>query len=199
MRPGASLCSAAPMAEDAGEVTVLLQRAANGDAAARSRLAEVVYAELRAMAAMQLRALRGGTLQPTALVHEAWLKLAGDGAYHNRRHFLGVAGKAMRSVLVDHVRAVRAAKRGGHAERRPLDEAVAFYENGEVDLLDLDEALGELERDDAQLARWVEMRFFGGLTNGEIAAIDAVSESTVERGWRAARARLASRLGGRSA
>lgn len=180
---------------DPGELTVLLQRAANGDAAARERLAEAVYAQLRSMAASQLRALRGATLQPTALVHEAWLKLVGA-EYSNRQHFLGVAGKAMRSVLVDHVRAKKAQKRGGDAERRELDDAVAFYENGEVDLVDLDAALAELERDDAQLARWVEMRFFGGMTNGEIAAFDGCSESTVERGWRAARARLAVRLGG---
>ncbi|MBL8750012.1 MAG: RNA polymerase subunit sigma-70 [Planctomycetes bacterium] len=180
---------------DAGEVTVLLQRVAAGDAAARSRLAEVVYHELRAMAAMHLRGLRGSTLQPTALVHEAWLKLAGHGGYSGREHFLGVAGKAMRSVLVDHVRGRRAAKRGGDAVRRELDDAVAFYENGEVDLIDLDEALGELERDDPQLARWVEMRFFGGLANHEIAAVEGCSESTIERGWRAARARLAQRLG----
>lgn len=173
---------------------MLLQRAAAGDAVARSRLAEVVYHELRAMAVMHLRGMRGSTLQPTALVHEAWLKLAGHDAYSGREHFLGVAGKAMRSVLVDHVRSKRAEKRGGGVGRRELDEAVAFYESGEVDLLDLDDALGDLERDDPQLARWVEMRFFGGLGNREIAVVEGCSESTIERGWRAARARLAHRL-----
>jgi RNA polymerase sigma factor (TIGR02999 family) len=178
------------------EVTVLLHKAATGDQETRARLTEVVYQELRSMAAIQLRSLRGATLQPTALVHEAWLKLAGHDEFASRQHFLGVAGKAMRSVLVDHVRARRAQKRGGEAVRRELDEAVAFYENGEIELLDLDEALGELERDDPQLARWVEMRFFGGMTNGEIAVLEGCSESTVERGWRAARARLARRLAG---
>lgn len=184
-------------ANPAGEVTVLLQRLAAGQDDARGRLAELVYAELRAIAATQLRGMRGQTLQPTALVHEAWLKLAGgDGDFANRRHFLGVAAKTMRSVLVDHVRRRRADKRGGGVAPTPLDETVGFLEQGEVDLLDLDEALGELERDDPVLARWVEMRFFSGMTNVEIAAVENVSESTVERGWRAARARLRSRLTG---
>ena len=180
-----------------GEVTVLLQCMAAGDSAAHARLADLVYIELRAIAAGQLRGMRGQSLQPTALVHEAWLKLVGSGAdYGSRRHFLGVAAKAMRSVLVDHVRARRAEKRGGEVAHTPIDEAVVFLEGGEVDLLDLEQALGELETDDPQLARWVEMRFFGGMTNAEVAALEAVSESTVERGWRAARARLRSRLGG---
>jgi len=130
-------------------------------------------------------------------VHEAWLRLAGgDGDFANRGHFLGVAAKAMRSVLVDHVRQRRSEKRGGGAPTTPLDEAAAFLEADEVDLLDLDEALGELERDEPDLARWVELRFFSGMTVPEIAVVDAVSESTVERGWRYARARLRSRLGG---
>ncbi len=183
----------------AGEVTVLLQHIAAGDAGARGRLAELLYAELRALAAAQLRGVRGQTLQPTALVHEAWLKLAGAGGdFASRRHFLGVAAKAMRSVLVDHVRRRRAEKRGGDLERTPLDDVAFELEAGEVDMLDLDEALAELERDDATLVRWVEMRFFSGMTNAEIASAEAVSESTVERGWRAARARLRSRLGGRA-
>ncbi len=183
-------------ASPSGEVTLLLQRIAAGHDDARGRLAELVYGELRAIAAVQLRGVRGQTLQPTALVHEAWLKLAHADDFANRRHFLGVAAKTMRSVLVDHVRRRRADKRGGDAVHTTLDDTVGFLEHGELDLLDLDDALGELERDDPLLARWVEMRFFGGMTNGEIAAIEHVSESTVERGWRAARARLRARLGG---
>lgn len=180
-----------------GEITTLLRHLATGDAGARARLAELVYEELRRMAARQLGPQRGQTMQPTALVHEAWLKLAGgDGTFQNRGHFLGVAGKAMRSVLVDHVRRKRAHKRGGDAATTPLDEAVAFLEAGEVDLLDLDGALAELAADDPVLARIVEMRFFAGMTNLEIAAFEGCSESTVERAWRAARARLRSRLGG---
>ncbi|MBK8099925.1 MAG: sigma-70 family RNA polymerase sigma factor [Planctomycetes bacterium] len=180
-----------------GQVTVLLQRIAEGSAVAREQLAELVYADLRAMAARELAAVRGHTLQPTALANEAWLRLAGrEAGLGNRQHFLGVAAKAMRSVLVDHVRRRRAIKRGGLAERCPLDESVAFLEAGEVDLLDLDAAMAELEADDPVLARQVELRFFGGMTNGEIAAVEHCSESTIERGWRVARARLRRRLSG---
>ncbi len=185
------------MSASPGDVTLLLQRLAAGQQDARGPLAELVYDELRRLAQGQLRGLRGQSLQATALVHEAWLKLAGGNPdYDNRRHFLGVAGKAMRSVLVDHVRRRRAEKRGGQVETTSLDEATTFLEAGEVDLLDLDLALAELERDDEILVRWVEMRFFGGMTNAEIAAAEGVSESTIERGWRAARARLRSRLTG---
>lgn len=181
-----------------GEVTALLQRVAAGQHDARGRLADLVYAELRGLADRQLRGVRGQTLQPTVLVHEAWLRLLGDSVaeFHNRQHFLGVAAKAMRSVLVDHVRRRRSLKRGGDVATGPLDDSVAFLEAGEVDLLDLDTALGELEASDPELARWVEMKFFSGMTNAEVAAIEGVSESTVERGWRFARARLRSRLGG---
>ncbi|HEX5054666.1 MAG TPA: ECF-type sigma factor [Planctomycetota bacterium] len=181
-------------APKAGEVTMLLRRMSEGSDDARGRLAELVYRELHAMAARELRGMRGGTLQPTALVHEAWLKLAGSSDFSNREHFLGVAGKAMRSVLVDYVRAKRAEKRGGGVQPQGLEQVVAFFEQGEVDLLDLDAALAELERDDPTLARWVEMRFFGGMNYAEIAAIEGCSESTVERGWRVARARLGQRL-----
>lgn len=181
---------------DSGDVTLLLQRIAAGSHDAEGQLADLVYGELRAMAAGQLRGMRGQTLQPTALVHEAWLRLSGgQGDFANRRHFLGVAAKAMRSVLVDHVRRRRAEKRGGDVETTPLDETTVFLEAGEVDLLDLEVALAELERDDPELARWVEMRFFSGLTNAEIALVEGVSESSVDRGWRAARARLRARLG----
>jgi RNA polymerase sigma factor (TIGR02999 family) len=181
-----------------GEVTMLLQQVAAGQHDARGRLAELVYDELRVLADRQLRGMRGQTLQPTVLVHEAWLRLLGDavGEFNNRQHFLGVAAKAMRSVLVDHVRKRKSQKRGGDVSTGPLDESVAFLEAGEVDLLDLDEALRELEASDADLARQVEMKFFSGMTNAEIAAVEGVSESTVERGWRFARARLRSRLDG---
>ena len=183
-----------------GEVTLLLQRIADGEHEARGRLCELVYGELRAMAAQQLRGMRGETLQPTVLVHEAWMKLVGSGSdFVGRQHFLGVAGKAMRSVLVDHVRKKRSQKRGGDVRQTPLDESVAFLEAGEVDLLDLDAALLELERTDSDLARWVELRFFGGMTNAEVAALEGVSESTVERGWRFARAHLRQRLEGGAA
>jgi RNA polymerase sigma-70 factor, ECF subfamily len=187
-------------ATPSGEVTVLLQRLANGQFEVRERLCELVYDELRTLASRQLRGAHGHALQPTALVHEAWLKLAAaDGDYSNRRHFLSVAAKAMRSVLVDHERRRRSQKRGGDVTTGRLDDSVAFLERGEVDLLDLDAALRDLENEDPVLARWVEMRFFSGMTNVEIAAAETVSESTVERGWRFARARLRQRLGGEAA
>jgi RNA polymerase sigma factor (TIGR02999 family) len=181
------------------EVTLLLRRISAGDAAARDRLIELVYAELRRLAGFHLRGAAGGTLQPTALVHVAWLRLqGGDGhVFESSRHFLGVASKAMRSVLVDHVRARRTAKRGAGEPASALDEAVAYLEAGEVELLDLDAALGALESDDAELARVVELRFFGGLSHEEIAAAEGCSLSTVERRWRLARARLRRELAGR--
>jgi RNA polymerase sigma factor (TIGR02999 family) len=149
------------------------------------------------MAERQLRGMRGQTLQPTALVHEAWLKMVDtDRDFQSRSHFLGVAAKAMRSVLVDHVRKKRTGKRGGDARHTPLDETVAFLESGEVDLIDLDMALGDLEKLDPNLVRWVEMRFFSGMTHDEIAAVEGCSTSTIERGWRVARARLRKTLGG---
>ncbi|MCC6410002.1 MAG: sigma-70 family RNA polymerase sigma factor [Planctomycetes bacterium] len=182
--------------QDRGEATLLLRRIADGDAGARARLVELVYGELRRLAASQLRGARGETLQPTALVHEAWLRLADADAFSDRRHFFAVASKAMRSVLVDHVRAKRTQKRGGGEQASPLDETVAHLEAGETDLLDLNVALEELEREDPELARLVELRFFGGLSHEEVAAAEGTSLSTIERRWRLARAWLARRLGG---
>ena len=183
---------------DPGEVTRLLDAWAGGDHAAFDGLFPLLYPQLKRIAGSHLRSERQGhTLQPTALVHEAWLKMVGsEGNFTNRQHFLGVASKAMRSVLVDHVRRKRAEKRGGQAQQTSLDDTVAFLEAGEVDLLDLDAALAELERDDPDLARCVELRFFSGMTNAEIAAFERCSESTIERAWRLARARLHRRLSG---
>jgi RNA polymerase sigma factor (TIGR02999 family) len=134
-------------------------------------------------------------------VHEAWLRLTGaSGAYADRGHFLAVAAKAMRSVLVDHSRARRAEKRGGDRERTSLDAAVLQFEGDSsgapVDLLDLDHAIDALEAEDPALAQLVELRFFSGMSHPEIAAVQACSLSTVERGWRLARAFLLQRLQG---
>lgn len=182
-----------------GEVTTLLRRMAAGCGTARGQLADLVYAELRDLAAAQLRGVRGHTLQPTAVVHEAWLRLAGAGGdYENRRHFLGVAAKAMRSVLVDHARRRAAEKRGGDRQRTPLDAVLVSLETDGVDLLDLDGALRELEAEDPPLAQLVELRFFSGMSHPEIAAVQRCSLSTVERGWRLARAFLWQRLGGQA-
>lgn len=183
--------------EISGEVTILLRRVADGCGLSQVRLAELAYAELRRLAAAQLRGMRGHTLQPTALVHEAWLRLAGSGAEHeNRGHFLAAAAKAMRCVLVDHSRRRLSEKRGGNRQRTSLDAVVQSFDCDEATLLDLDAALGDLERADAGLARLVEMRFFSGMTHPEIAAAQQCSLSSVERGWRLARAFLLQRLEG---
>ena len=181
------------------QVTQLLQRMSAGDARAANDLMPLVYGELRAPAAGLLRDERARhTLQPTALVHEAYLRLAGaeaSPAWEGHRHFLGVAAKAMRSVLVDHARRKPADKRGGGAERLPLEGIVAAFEERVPDLLALDEALDRLEAMDGELARLVELRFFGGLTIEETArALDA-SVPTVVRGWRVARLWLQREVG----
>ena len=173
--------------------TALLAQLARGDADAQAELYGALCAELRSVAAgLMGRQDPGHTLQPTALVHEAWIRLVqrGERSYENRRHFLGVAAKAMRSILVDHVRGKRAAKRGGDMVRHGLDEAVACLETGDTDLLDLDAALEQLQTDDPELAHLVELRFFCGLTQADAAAALDVSVSTVERMWRIARAHL---------
>lgn len=183
---------------DLERTTALLLELAAGDDRAQGRFYDAVCAELRSVAAGLMRQQDAGhTLQPTALVHEAWIRLVngGERTFENRRHFLGVAAKAMRSVLVDHVRGKSARKRGGDMVRRGLDEAIACLEAGDTDLLDLDEALENLQQDDPELARLVELRFFCGLTQQDVAAALDVSLSTVERMWRVARAQLHKNLG----
>ncbi|MBK8180944.1 MAG: sigma-70 family RNA polymerase sigma factor [Planctomycetes bacterium] len=184
---------------DVGHTTNLLRRFAAGDSQAQEPLYTAVCAELRRVAGGLMKETPPGhTLQPTALVHEAWIRLIGQAerTFVNRQHFLCVASKAMRSVLVDHVRAKRAMKRGGEHVRVDLDEAVAYLEAGETDLLDLEQALTELEQDDPELARVVELHFFGGLSQSEVSEVLGVSLSTVERSWRIARARLHRRMAG---
>jgi RNA polymerase sigma factor (TIGR02999 family) len=177
--------------------TVILQRLGQGDAGAEAELLALVYAELRGMADAELRGERvDHTLQATALVHEAWLRLVDGSAtdWTGRAHFYGAAARAMRQVLVDHARARGAAKRGGGRARTPLDESLALYESRALDVLALDEALQRLAAADARAARIVELRFFGGLEIAEIAAALDVSVPTVERSWRMARAWLRAEL-----
>lgn len=177
------------------QVTALLRRSSDGDPAAASALFEQLYGELRARA--QLVAGRAGaTLQPTALVHEAWLKLVPERSpsFADRAHFLRAAAAAMRSVLVDHIRARRTQKRGGDLQRIDLDAVAAVYDERAVDLLGLDEAMARLAGFDPQLAQIVELRFFAGLQMQEIGPVLAVSTSTVERGWRTACAWLRAEL-----
>jgi RNA polymerase sigma factor (TIGR02999 family) len=172
-------------------VTALLAAWERGDRAALDALLPSVYGELRAQAARALRRQPDGhTLQPTALVHEAYVRLAeqpGAGA-RSREHFFAVAALVMRSVLVDYARARRRAKRGGDRERVTLGGAnsVATPEPG-VDVLDLDEALSRLAARDPTKARVVELRYFVGLSIEETARVLSVSEATVSRHWTAAR------------
>jgi len=185
----------APGAARPGEATQLLQALTRGDTGASERLLEVVYAELRNLAASALRRERAGhTLQPTALVHEAWLRLVGrtDDHWDCRARFLGTAALAMRRVLVDHARARLRDKRGGGLEREPLDSRIAAGHDDleRLDVLALDQGLEELARLSPRAARVVELRFFAGLTEEEAAGVLGVSQPTVARDWRAARAWL---------
>ena len=173
----------------------LLERATTGDAQAASRLMPLVYDELRRLAASYLRRERHGqTLQATALVHEAYVRLIGPGdrPWTGRTHFLAIAALSMRQVLVDRARRRGAAKRGGAAQRLTLDDAMLAAPDpaGGVDLVALDDALTRLEALDRQQARIVELRYFGGLTVEETADAIGISPATVKRHWTLARAFL---------
>ena len=180
------------------DITRLLARWADGDAEAFEALMPVVYAELRKLAHHYLRQERPDhTLQPTALVHEAYLRLAGirDMELRNRAHFYGAAARIMRRVLVDHSRQRHALKRGGPAPAVvPFDEAIETPIDGTADLVALDEALGALEAIAPERARVVELRYFGGLSVDETADYLGVAPATVKRHWAFARAWLFKRL-----
>lgn len=183
--------------QSAEDVTRLLGDAASGDSDAARRLLPVVYEQLRALAGSFFRGQpQEHTLQATILVHEAFLRLADQsaGAFRDRTHFVAVAATAMRQILTDHARRVRAAKRGGGWQRVEVDVA-ADEGIARVDALALDEALTELETLDQRKHRIVELRSFGGLTVEEVAALLGVSKRTVESEWRGARAWLGSKLG----
>jgi RNA polymerase sigma-70 factor, ECF subfamily len=160
----------------------------------------LVYRQLRELAAHYLRHERGNhTLQPTALVHEAYLRLAGTRRmpFRNRTHFYGAAARVMRRILVDHARERRALKRGGpEPDRVPFDDALAVAADERFDLIALDEALSALERIAPDRARVVELRYFGGLSIDETAQFLDVSPATVKRFWEFARAWLYQRLEG---
>jgi RNA polymerase sigma factor (TIGR02999 family) len=176
-------------------VTELLRAWSRGDAAAQDELLPLIYQELRRRAAAQLRReRRGHTLQPTALVHEAYLRLVDqDVAWKSRAHFFSLASEMMRRVLVDHARGRKADKRAG-GTRVELDEALAISEERDVDLVLLDQALAELSDLDPRHGRIVELRFFGGLTLEETASVLGISPATVKREWTLARAWLYGRL-----
>jgi RNA polymerase sigma factor (TIGR02999 family) len=179
------------------DVTALLHAWGGGDLAARDELVVVVHQELRRRAAARLRRERPGhVLQPTALVHEAYLRLVGQRQtdWRNRAHFFALASEMMRRILVDHARRRKMDKRSGRWARVTLDEAVAQHDPSDVDLLDLDAALSELASFDPRKSRVVELRFFGGLSLEDIAETEGTSRATVERDWRVARTWLYRRL-----
>ena len=186
----------APLPDD---LTRLLLAWRDGEPGALDRLAPLVYDELRRQARRQLHGERAGhTLQPTALVHEAFLRLVEQrrAQWQNREQFFAVASRAMRRVLVDHARARMAAKRGDGQTLVALDEARAPSASPGVDVLALDRALDRLAGLDPRQARVVELRYFGGLTAPETAAALDVSLATVNRDWAMARAWLFRELGG---
>jgi RNA polymerase sigma-70 factor, ECF subfamily len=174
-------------------ITGLLHAWASGDHAALDALLPLVYDELRRQARRYMRAQpEGHTLQTTAVVHEAYLRLndAPSVPWKDRAHFFAVAAKAMRSILVDHARARRAAKRGGPARAITLDEGGIPAPESGVDVLALDEALGRLAELDPRKSQLVELRYFSGLGIDEAAAVLSISPATVKREWTTARAWL---------
>ena len=179
------------------DLTALLRDASEGDQNALDRLMPLVYGELRKIAASYLRQERKDhTLQPTALVHEAYLRLTHqkDVAWQNRAHFYGIAAQMMRRILVDHARKRQAAKRDASAWKVATAEVDGGAESA-PELLALDRALEELEKIDPQQAKIVELRFFGGLTVEETAEVAGISPRTVKREWRTAKAWLRREIG----
>ena len=184
---------------DPAAVTGLLRAWGEGDTEAGDRLMPLVYAELRKRAAAYLRRERPGhTLQPTALVHEAYMRMAGQdrAAWKNRAQFFGVAACMMRRILVDHARALNMAKRAGRLINVELQDDHAVVAAPDIDVLALDEALTRLAAFDARKTAVAELRFFSGLSVEETAQVLGVSVATVEREWQVARAWLYSALKG---
>ena len=188
-----------PVPEESGEVTALLRAWHAGDEDAYRRLGTMLYSELKQQAARYMRGEHiGDTLQTTALVHEVFLRLvdAGSADWQNRRHFLAVAGRTMRRVLVDAARTSAAAKRGAGATHVPIDSAVAADLPEPLDFVALDQALEKLSALDQRKVQVIELRFFAGLSVEETADVLDVSPDTVTRDWRLARSWLRRELGG---
>jgi RNA polymerase sigma factor (TIGR02999 family) len=181
------------------DVTRLLAEWHSGDDKALDELLSVVYDELHRLAGRYLQHGNPGlTLQTQDLIHEAFLRLVGqrDVDWQNRAHFFGIAARMMRRILTDHARRRSSARRGGGARRVELDNVPDVASEGAADIVAVDEALVELEEVDAELAKIVELRFFGGLEHDEIAAVLGVSNATVRRRFRVAKAWLYRRLSG---
>lgn len=182
----------------ARDVTQLLIDWNNGDRQALDRLMPMVYDELHRQAERYMRReRREHTLQPTALVNEAFLQLIDQTRvrWQSRTHFFGVAAQLMRRVMMLHARSQRAAKRGANVPRVPFEDTFMITDDRAADLVELDDALGALEAFDPRLARIVELKFFGGLTVEEMAEVLDLSTATVKREWRTARAWLLSEVG----
>lgn len=181
------------------KITELLVNWNNGDEAALEQLMPLVYGELRRMARRYMRQQSPGhTFQTTELIHEAYLKLARQESqnYQNRAHFFGIAAQAMRHILVDYARARHSRKRGGWQERVTLDDSFGSASAASDDILRLDEALTNLAAIDSRKSRVVELKYFGGMTNEEVATALGVSPETVKRDWRFSRTWLLRELSG---
>lgn len=185
------------MSENDPNLTSLLRAVATGDRQDADALMNAIYGDLKRLAASHLRAERQDhTLQPTALVHEAYIKLIDQRStdWKDRIHFFSIASRIIRRILVDHAREKQALKRGGGQARVPLEQVEVFVGQPGVDPVALDEALNELAAIDARQAQIVELRFFGGLTVEEVAAALSMGARSVDREWRCARAWLYCRL-----
>ncbi|MBL4770484.1 MAG: sigma-70 family RNA polymerase sigma factor [Planctomycetes bacterium] len=182
---------------DPQTITQMLQNARGGEDSAFQALLPVVYSELGALAERLFSSeRRDHTLQPTALIHEAWMKLVGHiDAIEDRTHFFAIASQAMRQVLIDHARGRSRLKRGGHVEQVTLSDSLNFGASVGIDLVDLDDMLTHLTTLNPRHGRVVELRIFGGLTIAETASFLDVSDTTVERDWLMAKAWLRTKLG----
>ncbi len=191
----------APLAvpKDAENITDLLVSYGRGDKESLDKLMPVVYDELRRQAARYLRREQAGhTLQTTALIHEAYMRLVDQRnvQWQNRAHFFGIAAQMMRRILVDHARTKKRAKRGGSNIKVSLDDATVAVKGQDLDVVALDEALNRLAKIDEQQSRVVELRFFSGLTVEETAEVMGISPATVKRDWSMAKAWLHRELSG---
>src|ERR1700688_4482543 len=184
------------MGVDQGEVTLLLRAMQGGDPTASEKLLPLVYNELHRLAECHMRREKPNpTLQPTSLINETYLRLTGDTInWQNRAHFVGVAANIMRRVLVDHARAHKAGIRGGDLQRVEFEEGIAISKERSNEMLQLDDALNKLEEVNPRQAKVVELRYFGGLSVEEIAAILNIGPRTVEREWASARVWLFERI-----
>ena len=179
------------------DVTQILERVESGDGKAAEELLPLVYEELRKLAAQKMaKEAQGHTLQPTALVHEAWLRLVGapDQRWNSRGHFFGAAAEAMRRILVENARRKRRLRHGGGQERVGLDETEIVARTEYDKVLQVDEALEELGQEDPVQAQVVKLRFFGGLKNDEVAEVLGISSKTVQRYWTHAKSWLYQRI-----